>query len=149
MWKNQENTHFKKVFQKNRDKLIFKKFSKINTKKSGKYWFLKSFPQGLLAYGWCTAGLVPIPRVTKECLRRSSSRQSRNVMGIERAPSALSRNHVLARAWTYIRNTRAGPSFKTHCVGAWLGATAWGQLIWCSTSRITAGSDEDIVLGVV
>ena len=24
----------------------------------------------------------------------------------------------------------------------------WEQLIWCSTSRITAGSDEDIVLEV-
>ena len=149
MWKNQENTHIKKVIQKNRERLIIKKFSKINTKKkSGKYRFYKKFSTRTLAYGWCTAGLVPIPRVTKECLRRSSSRQSRNVMGIERAPSALSRNHVLARA-TYIRNSRAGPSFKTHCVGAWLGATAWGQLIWCSTSRITAGSDEDIVLEVV
>ena len=29
------------------------------------------------------------------------------------------------------------------------GQLGWEQLIWCSTSRITAVSGEDIVLGVV
>ena len=29
------------------------------------------------------------------------------------------------------------------------GQDGWGQLIWYTTSRITAGSDEDIVLEVV
>ena len=67
-------------------------------------------------------------------------------MGIERAPSALSRNHVLARAYLY-KEFKSWSLVQDSLLG--LGLTDMGQLIWYTRSRITAVSGEDIVLGVV